>query len=739
MHRVLGGEVEGSPSGGGVGGAGASSSSAPPPPGGGHSPERPTSPFAHCSAIPDPAADAAAAAATEAEADAEAEAASAAAAEAAAAVDADAAEGRHRARQARLASSLSGLSGGGGSRSRLRPVAEDRAATPAGATPAAAAADGGPFGGKDATSDKGGGGAGGGEGAGADDVDARLLALADEPRFAPFVRQDAYGQGGAGPWTWGERARLAGCALALVPLRALAVALCVGAYYATCRAAAALPPPRTARGQAARRSHLARAGRFWSRACLLALGFWRVRWLRVAPDGARTAAGPPWRRRRLGPADEDASGAGQQQQQHQHQQQQQHMHQQQQQLQEQPQQRERQHHHQHGGEGGGEGCWSPDCVPPPPAVVANHVSWLDILLVMSRYFPSFVAREGTQDLPLIGLISRQMQCLFVDRERRGQQQQQGQQQAGQQQGAAAAAEANGGGGGGGGPAPTTGSSVSAAVRARMRRSAARTGLLEAMMDAEDDAAAAAAAGGGAGAGGAAAAAAAGVGLASAPSGGAAAAAAATDNADDAGGDAAAERPMLLFPEGTTSNGRYLLPFRTGAFLAGVPVRPVVISYASCGGGLAGGRRPGGVLPRRRTRGGSGGGGEDGGGGGGGGFGGGGGGGAPDLDLDLDRYCDTGGGSGGGRLSLAWESITAATHVLLVLASPWQSATCLELPLYVPSAEERADARLFASRVRGELLRATALLPSGSGLEEKREYQRRLREVLAARDPSWREK
>ena len=31
-------------------------------------------------------------------------------------------------------------------------------------------------------------------------------------------------------------------------------------------------------------------------------------------------------------------------------------------------------------------------------------------------------------------------------------------------------------------------------------------------------------------------------------------------------------------QGTTTNGRYLLPFRTGAFLAGVPVQPVIIKY-----------------------------------------------------------------------------------------------------------------------------------------------------------------
>eukprot|EP00798_Chlamydomonas_sp_ICE-L_P018151 gene18151-biopygen27100 len=38
------------------------------------------------------------------------------------------------------------------------------------------------------------------------------------------------------------------------------------------------------------------------------------------------------------------------------------------------------------------------------------------------------------------------------------------------------------------------------------------------------------------------------------------------------------RPMLVFPEGTTTNGRYLCKFKTGAFLAGAPVRPVAMHF-----------------------------------------------------------------------------------------------------------------------------------------------------------------
>ena len=51
------------------------------------------------------------------------------------------------------------------------------------------------------------------------------------------------------------------------------------------------------------------------------------------------------------------------------------------------------------------------------------------------------------------------------------------------------------------------------------------------------------------------------------------------------------RPLLLFPEGTTTNGRFLLPFKTGAFLAGQPLQPVVLRY---GDGVVGAWAGGGV-------------------------------------------------------------------------------------------------------------------------------------------------
>ena len=37
-------------------------------------------------------------------------------------------------------------------------------------------------------------------------------------------------------------------------------------------------------------------------------------------------------------------------------------------------------------------------------------------------------------------------------------------------------------------------------------------------------------------------------------------------------------PLVIFPEGTTSNGSCLLRFKTGVFACGVPVHPIVIQY-----------------------------------------------------------------------------------------------------------------------------------------------------------------
>eukprot|EP00955_Chlamydomonas_euryale_P080451 363424-Chlamydomonas_euryale.AAC.12 len=52
----------------------------------------------------------------------------------------------------------------------------------------------------------------------------------------------------------------------------------------------------------------------------------------------------------------------------------------------------------------------PDEVP-AAGLVCNHGSWTDILIHLGRYWCSFAAREGTQDLALIGYIRWDAACL----------------------------------------------------------------------------------------------------------------------------------------------------------------------------------------------------------------------------------------------------------------------------------------------------------------------------------------
>lgn len=116
----------------------------------------------------------------------------------------------------------------------------------------------------------------------------------------------------------------------------------------------------------------------------------------------------------------------------------------------------------------------------PGAIVSNHISYLDILYHMSASFPSFVAKRSVGKLPLVGLISKCLGCVYVQREDKS----------------------------------SDFKGVSGVVTERIK---------EAHCDG------------------------------SAPL-------------------------MLLFPEGTTTNGDFLLPFKTGAFIAGAPVLPVILRY-----------------------------------------------------------------------------------------------------------------------------------------------------------------
>lgn len=318
------------------------------------------------------------------------------------------------------------------------------------------------------------------------------------------------------------------------------------------------------------------------------------------------------------------------------------------------------------------------------AVVSNHMSWADILIQMARYFPAFVARDGTQNLPMIGLISRRMQCIYVDREKKA-------------PAAAAAGTAVGAG--------------SAAANGDSSSSSCGRPLTP------DRAAAVAAAGGDA---------------AGAP-------------AADVGGVSGAVkrrmlltqqhpeqelRPMLLFPEGTTSNGRYLLPFKTGAFLAGVPVLPTIIHYhtsssssddthcsttaritaaaavaaaATAAAGLAA-------------------------------FCGAGAGTATAAGLAAAGVAAVLGGSalmGVGGVSPTWESIDATRHLLLMMCQPFHTVTCYELPLYTPSPAEQADPRLYAANVRQYMLQHSAQVAAAAAARQQQRSGKQLQQQPAA--------
>lgn len=148
-----------------------------------------------------------------------------------------------------------------------------------------------------------------------------------DPKFEPFIRHDHYGEAGH-RITPLDAVRIAVLSVTLLPCRLVAALMCVASYYILLRLLKFLPE-----GVLNRRI-CAFWGRFWSRACLLSLGFVRIRRVRMERRSPRLGDRPRWQ----------------------------------------------------------------------VAIVSNHIGWADILIHMSRNLPSFVARDGTQDIRMIGLI-----------------------------------------------------------------------------------------------------------------------------------------------------------------------------------------------------------------------------------------------------------------------------------------------------------------------------------------------
>ncbi|XWS24331.1 hypothetical protein CRYUN_Cryun28dG0092200 [Craigia yunnanensis] len=247
-----------------------------------------------------------------------------------------------------------------------------------------------------------------------------------EKKFAAYVRNDVYGTMGCGKLPLKEKILLGIALITLLPLRIVLGITIVVVYYLICRICTLFSPPNQKEEQEGyahlggwRRAVIVRSGRFLSRSLLFLVGFYWIN--ETHKDSANTQENSKT-----------------------------------------------------------EGTNQSDEQERPGATVSNHLSYLDILYQMSSSFPSFVAKRSVAKIPLIGLISKCLGCVFVQRESKS----------------------------------SDFKGVAGVVTDRVREAHQNE---------------------------------------SAPM-------------------------MMLFPEGTTTNGDYLLSFKTGAFLARAPVVPVILRY-----------------------------------------------------------------------------------------------------------------------------------------------------------------
>eukprot|EP01135_Chromosphaera_perkinsii_P007589 Nk52_evm45s914 gene=Nk52_evmTU45s914 len=115
-----------------------------------------------------------------------------------------------------------------------------------------------------------------------------------------------------------------------------------------------------------------------------------------------------------------------------------------------------------------------------PLIVSNHLSYLEILVLLGVYKTSFIARTATLDVPFVGLISEAIQCMYVVSEQGGQ-------------------------------------GITSVLKERVNRASKYRDV----------------------------------------------------------------PPLLIFPEGTTTNGSCLARFKTGAFQTAIPIQPLAISFPHC--------------------------------------------------------------------------------------------------------------------------------------------------------------
>jgi len=56
-----------------------------------------------------------------------------------------------------------------------------------------------------------------------------------------------------------------------------------------------------------------------------------------------------------------------------------------------------------------------DLTTPHKLIVSNHIGYIEIFYLVSKFAPSFVAKRSVLDIPLFGSIAAAMQSIFVDR------------------------------------------------------------------------------------------------------------------------------------------------------------------------------------------------------------------------------------------------------------------------------------------------------------------------------------
>ncbi|PIN12467.1 putative phosphate acyltransferase, contains PlsC domain [Handroanthus impetiginosus] len=336
-----------------------------------------------------------------------------------------------------------------------------------------------------------------------------------EKKYAPFVRHDVYGPMGRGELPWVEKFLLGLGLMFLVPIRVVVGVTMLVFYYVICRICTAFLAPNREEEQEDyahmggwRRAVIMQSGRFLSRVLLFVLGFY---WVCETRKGIEAE----------GHGNNESASTNQSEE-----------------------------------------------VERPGVIISNHVSHIDILYHMSSSFPSFVAKRSVAKLPLVGLISKCLGCVYVQRELKS----------------------------------SDFKGVSGVITERIR---------------------------------------------------------------EAHQNKFAPK-MMLFPEGTTTNGDYLLPFKTGAFLAKAPVLPVILRY-----------------PYQ-------------------------------------------------RFSPAWDSISGARHVILLLCQFVNYIEVTHLSVYHPSEQEKENPKLYAENVRQLMAREGKLTLSEIGLAEKRVYHAALNGLLCQR-------